>query len=190
MYEQRVPTDRTDRQVTDRPWFPDVLPEGFEFTKLDAYVVVDELLDGVAVLATSYWPLLDQAGRLSFANEGGSTYGIDASHLQARLNEQRGAILETTEMDAALVDRPLRIGDTFLIRNIAEGDPGAWEMVVDVTPQARDAAKIALYGAVAPKLSEEEAQVRDRVALPLEEEEEEGAPPPSTGGTSGAAPAV
>jgi hypothetical protein len=46
-----------------------VLPEGFEVLDSDAYVVIDDLMDEVAVLAWSPGPSLGKAGRVSFAGE-------------------------------------------------------------------------------------------------------------------------
>lgn len=186
MYEQRAATSRSERASSGQLWLPEGLPEGLEVDASDAYVVVDDLMDGVAVLAYSSWPRLDRVGRLSFADEdlgSESTFHIDAEDLQSTLNEKREAAV-AVGMDPALTDRPVRIGDAFLIRNLAAGDPRAWELVVDVTPQARTAAKTALYGAVAPRVSEEEAVAFDLMVDPADEE------PPEPSGPSGATPAV
>ena len=114
----------------------------------DAYVVVEDSDDGVIVLLVAAWPHLDGRGRLWFA----------ADPVEATVAEDR---LEA-------LTRPVRIGDTFLVRGLPVSDDGAlaaalagdvegWGEFVDVTRPARDAAKAALYAAAAPSLTDADA---------------------------------
>ncbi len=193
MVEQRVATTESEATPSDELWKPEDLPAGIEVQPSDAYVVVDELIDDVLVLASSPWPVLDQVGRLAPPSQGAtatSTSAYPVAVLQNTINEHRRRLSDPADPDISEVsDRPLRIGDVFSIRGFAAGDPTAWEVVVDVTAQARTAAKIALYGAVAPITSKEEAEEQRR--LTSRPGASEPPPPPSTApGFSGAAPAV
>jgi hypothetical protein len=65
-------------------------------------------------------------------------------------------VLAVDEREFAAVAKPeggVRVGAVFRARG-TEGPMGEWRDVVDVTEQARAAAKAALYGAVAPRLDE------------------------------------
>jgi hypothetical protein len=174
---QRAPESRESYQVESyRPWIADALSRRADLspTPSDLYVVVDDLDDGVAVLIVTEWPLLDNAGRLSF----GPRYSeaVNADQLQALLDAQRSRL----GLDAP--DRPLRLGDAFFLRPRAtisvvgearreEEDGGAvrgplsssldgagnrwldWGIALDITAEAREAAKQALFSAIAPKAS-------------------------------------
>lgn len=187
MFEQRVATDEDARQPRGL-W----VPEGFtpeDVEPSDWYVVVDDLFDDVAVLAYVRWPRLDAVGRLYFgtaAGEVASSTAIPAPELQELVNAHRTA----RNPDPEVAARPLRIGDAFLVRGDADDagfpDPESWELVVDVTSQARTAAKTALYGAVAPRVTEQDAA---GLALVRTEDDERPPDPPVTGPDS-AAPAV
>jgi hypothetical protein len=101
---------------------------------------------------------------------------------QKVLNEHRRRALGDSA-DEAVIERPLRIGDAFLVRGLTSERPEEWNQVVDVTPAARTAAKIALYGAVAPRLSEDRAEELGLTGAPPDQ----GSAPTGPGG---AAPAV
>jgi hypothetical protein len=147
----------------------------FEPTDRDAYVVVDDLEADRAVVVVTPWPRLDASGRLVFAvpqkDEAGRQHWdqlhrelwkrdrrrgarpqdlphefvltADPARLQTRIDEEREA--------KGQLRRPLRLGDAFRVRDIQGPDPSAWRDILDVTAEARDAARAALYGAIAPK---------------------------------------
>jgi hypothetical protein len=58
-------------------------------------------------------------------------------------------------------DRELRIGDAFRVRGIRSSDVGKWEDILDITAQAREAARAALLAAVAPKVATDDAEDLD-----------------------------
>jgi hypothetical protein len=184
--EQRAGTPRSERARTEQLWVPDGLPKGVTPKPTDAYVVIDDLADGVAVLSSAPWPQLDRAGRLAFrtdVTDFPQHFGRSQKSLQERVNE-----LRDKNADPAIATRPVRIGDVFLIRGFST-HLGEWELLIDVTTQARTAAKIALFGAIAPRVSKKRAD-----QLGLSEAAPAPSPPPSTGRSvppgRGAAPAV
>jgi hypothetical protein len=154
---------------TDRYWAPEgaILQPGPE----DAYVVVDDLTTDeqgqtvqIAVLAIATWPHLDALGRLSFDEAGSGRLAVDPVWLQERVDQERLANEPPGEpriSEQELRTRPLRIGDTFLIRGLEvteSGTPPSWKVLEDVSASARDRAKIAQYAAVAPSVDRDRAQ--------------------------------
>jgi len=139
------------------PW----RPEGVEDPEGLAYIVVDELHDGIAGLVVTAWPRVDERGRLRFGRESESTrVATPAGALLALLRERRTPIvaggLDEAQRDA-MRTRPVEIGDVFAARlraAPAPGDPAAWlqEPVLDLTAPARELTKAqtsaALSGAV------------------------------------------
>ncbi len=187
IYEQREAPPKAKRRPTDELWKPEKLPEEIVPEEGDGYVVIDDLADGRVVLTSAPWPHLDGVGRLTFLDEPEDLHmrvDDDESRLQEVLNTKRGAFAKTLE-DLAVIERPLRIGDTFLVRGLSE-DPTAWDSVVDVTSQARLAAKTALYAAVAPRVTEERAEELGLTAQPKPREDH----PPTVSGSGAASPAV
>lgn len=150
------------------------MPPGFGRKRIKwstlSYVVVDELSPEVAALVVTEWPRLDRKGRLRFP---GSTWRVGASveELDAALLGRRlpGVTLGlspgrtvVSEVDPAQT-RAIRIGDAFAV--VVKRPPGRitavpalsrWLQppIYDVSADARDAAKAALYAAVAPTMSE------------------------------------
>lgn len=116
----------------------------------DKYVVVDERLYGKVTLAVADWPGSDRGGRLRFGPSSAMT--VDEKALHRAIAKHR-----ETQGD---VDRPLRIGDCFLVRGM-KGAPGRWTLIVDVSADAREQAKIALFAAAAPLGSMEDLQRAD-----------------------------
>lgn len=187
MVEQRVATDESAREASGRVWVPEGWTEGVEPRDSDWYAVVDELLDGTAVVAYAPWPRLDEVGRLAFGDEAtdaGHAISVAESRLQAIVDAARREV--SVNDDPAVVERPLRIGDAFLVRTIEPGDEPVIEVAADVTTYARAAAKKALYAAVAPRVSEEDAAALQMTA----DEGDAGPPEPPPPGPSTAAPAV
>lgn len=187
MLEQRVATDESARS-TSGLWIPEGWAEGVEPRDSDWYVVVDELMDGTAVLAYARWPRLDEVGRLSFGDEGTDArraLGMPEDRLQKVVDAARRG--SSPDDDPAVVERPLRVGDTFLAHGIEPGDEPVVEIAADVTTYARTAAKKALYAAVAPRVTMEEAHA---LQLTPDEGDEALPPEPPPAGPSNAAPAV
>jgi hypothetical protein len=107
-----------------------------------SYIVVDEIEGGMAGLSVSDWPRKDEQGRLRFESEPVQV-AVDLARLQDFVDRHREQ------------SRPVRIGDVFAARarpTEATLDPEHWidPPVHDVTADAREAAKIAFYAAVAP----------------------------------------
>lgn len=187
MFEQRVATDESAHSASEGVWIPDEWAERIEPGESDWYAVVDELMDGTAVVAYAPWPHLDEVGRLHFgeaATDSRHALGISEERLQALVDEARRASSESD--DPAVVERPLRVGDAFLVRRIEDGEEPVLDIAVDVTTYARAAAKKALYAAVAPRVTPAEAE-----ALELSAGDERAGPPdPPPPGPATAAPAV
>ena len=103
------------------------------------------------------WPLADHKGRLRFTDYGeGRFAGTSLAALQAWVDDHRVAELAAASSPAAeaLATRPLAIGDVFAATTHAEGAGVTPESLlgadfVDLTIDAREAAKLAFYGAVA-----------------------------------------
>jgi hypothetical protein len=175
---QRTPVPVERGRPSERLWRPDLagqmtdaeLPPGWEPTPDDAYVVIDELSDGTAVLVVAPWPNLDGAGRLAFPMDAGpKEVAIAEADLRKIANAHR--------QRAGQVPRDVRVGDAFWVRGLMAkpqrvvGKPGAWGEMLDVTGAARSAAKAALYGAVAPRMKEApveagEEEVREQLRPP------------------------
>ncbi len=134
-------------------WSPPGL-EGADPSGLN-YLVVDEIEGSMVGLAVSDWPQTDEKGRLRFPSP----------------PVLLGAELEAFErfIDRNREPRPLRIGDVFAartrsaeLRDADEAeprlepvlDPEQWiePPVHDITADAREAAKVSFYSAVAPVL--------------------------------------
>lgn len=187
MFDQRVATDESARSASERRWVPEGWAEGAEPSDSDWYAVVDELMDGTAVLAYAAWPRLDEVGRLAFGDEATDaeqTVSVPVERLQAIVDAARRAA--SADDDPAVVERPLRVGDAFLVRTIEPGDEPVVDVVADVTAYARTAAKKALYAAVAPRVSEEDAEALQLSAGDYDPDPSDEPPP----GPATAAPAV
>src|SRR5687768_11893694 len=86
MLEQRVATDESARSASEGVWVPEGWTERVEPGESDWYAVVDELMDGTAVVAYAPWPHLDEVGRLAFGDEATDSrhvLGISEDRLQA-----------------------------------------------------------------------------------------------------------
>jgi hypothetical protein len=129
------------------------------------YVVVDELEEQVAVLVIEPWPSVDERGRLRFESpDQRSTVEADAEPLQHLLLERKSVEQLSEEQRVAFVSRPLRVGDVFCAvidrAALAAGadSPRQWlrAPVIDVTAEARDAARAQYFAAVGPVLAADE----------------------------------
>lgn len=140
MYPQRAVEPEGERsRAALELWRPEPPPR--DITEDDDYVVVDDRADGTLVLVVSAWPSMDGAGRLVFPSFEGArrTVAVDEHDFAPVATAARAA--------AGAPERETRVGDAFRARG-TDGPAGAWRDVVDVTAQARAAAKAALYGAV------------------------------------------
>jgi hypothetical protein len=164
MYEQRkVTRDSFHRHKDDVFWSPRVERDGELTTvtrlgKTDWYAVVDDIAEGTVVLQIASWPKLDKGSHLRFDEIYEQAYPFDT--LQQVVNRERA------RHGQPAADRSLRTGDAFLIQS--EDRPGENVIspqfkgsLLDITAAAREQAKIAMYGAVAPRLKPKEA--RDRL---------------------------
>jgi hypothetical protein len=136
----------------------------------DGYVVVEDQDEGTLVLLVTSWPRLDGLGRLAFPHES-STFAVPEDRLAEALGaeHQRGSA------------QRFRVGDTFRVPGLLvnrdapeSADALEWGEFVDVTAQARDAAKTALYAAAAPLVHDQ----RHAEAIGLVEGEGELPPSP------------
>jgi hypothetical protein len=149
-----------------RHWMEDALPKAGPPKRGETapageleYIVVDEIADGVAELIIEPWPVMDERGRLVFAQSDRRIgVAVVVADLEALLRERIPVGLRA---DAALLERPLRTGDVIgarVDRTVLEHDPNelaAWLQgpIVDATHQARNAAKAQYFAAVGPVLS-------------------------------------
>ena len=178
----------TEVTEVQRSWAPNGLrgrdPSGL------SYVVVDEIEGGAVGLAVSEWPRVDAEGRLRFRSPP-LLLGADRASLERFLGEHRSP--------RELAERPLRVGDVFAVQARPERlqqaeevearlepvlAPEEWIVppVYDVTPDARDAAKAAFYGAVVPTLDPAQvAQLGDLVQQPPPPPAAPPPPPPRPG---------
>lgn len=140
-----------DVERTGEPWRPPVLRD-VPARVLNAltYVVLDDLdaEDGEVVVDLSAWPQLDQLGRVR--HDLATTVEVD---LPVR------DLARLAAKAKGRAKRPPRIGDAFamLLRSRSlEGLKAPVGPAVDVTVDARAAARAAFYGAVSTPLSEPE----------------------------------
>jgi hypothetical protein len=144
-------------------WQPeDIDPAGL------CYIVVDELLQGIAGLVVSPWPHVDERGRLRFGRERESQrVSMRADELQDLLDEHREPLVADDVGEAerdALRTRAVTIGDVFAAR--FDGAPAP--PILDVTGPARVQAKTqtsaALSGAMSMDYLDDVEKERKRVA--------------------------
>jgi hypothetical protein len=157
MYAQRMKRPDQSFHPTGRWWTPVVNDaEGKRMPVQpqagDAYVAVDEILEDRVRLVVAPWPRLDRDRRLHFEDLGRRLGPYVPRTLQALVDRHRA--------QQGQVQRPLRVGDAFLVRGVAHRLSG-WEYVLDVTSGARVAAKVAMARAVTP-VPQASAQPRRR----------------------------
>jgi hypothetical protein len=146
MYTQRMRRPDQSFRPTKNWWAPVVKDAGGQRMRVelqvgDAYVVVDEIVEERARLVVAPWPRLDREGRLHFEDLGRRLGPYAPSTLQALIDRHRAR--------QGQVQRPLRVGDAFLVRGDAQRLRG-WDYVLDVTHGARAVAKFAMARAVTP----------------------------------------
>jgi hypothetical protein len=153
----------------NEPWLPSVLVRVAPAVVMAlTYAVIDERDQpgGLLSFVLSGWPRLDDLGRTRHQRDRLVEVAVPADDWQAMLAERR--------IPEVLRDRPPRIGDAFAVmlerRNARQLlDPVG--PVVDVTADARDAARAAFSGAVASPL---DPSLAPEVAKPEEEDDRMG----------------
>jgi len=129
----------------DVPWVPPILanvPQA-ALRKL-RYVVVDDVddADGDVVVVSEAWPTVDVLGRVRHATATAREQTVPVSRWTS--------LLERRRIPEELRARAPRVGDAFAMRLPASDDVTKPKgPVVDVTADAREAARTAFYGAVA-----------------------------------------
>lgn len=136
---------RGDVPRGDVPWVPPILanvPPGVVRTL--RYVVVDDVDDaeGDVVVVAEPWPTVDVLGRVRH-----DTAGTREQYVRV---ERWVSLLARRRVPEEVRTRPPRIGDAFAMR-VTRGLDVTRPVgpVVDVTADAREAARAAMYGAVA-----------------------------------------
>jgi hypothetical protein len=148
----------------NEPWLPSVLAHvAPAVVAALTYAVIDERdqPDGLLSIVLWRWPRLDDLGRVRHQRDRFVEVAVPAGDWQVMLAERR--------VPEVLRDRPPRIGDAFgvmLARRDVRHLLAPIGPVVDVTADARDAARAAFYGAVASPL---DASVATDVAEPEED---------------------
>jgi hypothetical protein len=161
------------------PWKPPSLAELSDSDLAShLYVVVEEMIDGVVGLLVSEWPGSDREGGLHFHFDAIEIeIGVSRDELEERLNQRKvpeptAAAVDGQEAEKELKERPIAVGDTFAVRPsqtpespesipelVEELGIGAWiESAIDITADARDEAKSAMYKALTPPVKEEVAE--------------------------------
>lgn len=175
------------------PWFPNSLhkyaADAAELRAGWSYVVLEEVVDGTALLLRWPWPMADRNGRLHWPR-GDAREVLEASVAVATLDKQ---LYKPNRLR-----REPRVGDTFAAR---VSDRAAWgqeepvddvreifpDNAVDVSADARAAAKLAYQGSLVPAVSKREVEPelvrqataeRRRLRAPELLVEQDGAPTP------------
>lgn len=143
------------------PWRPEGIDVADDELRRLSYIVVDEIVEDTAALSASPWPAIDDRGRLVFPDEPALSVHASVATLVRyfkRTDFRPGDPPEALRMGYAFAARVrrARLGatDSPLL------PPSAWLMppLYDIHSPARDKAKEAFYAAVAPTLSEAEAE--------------------------------
>jgi hypothetical protein len=181
VFEQRAAEPPPRRRArTRRLWQPQELAErDVSPGPSDVYLVIDARDSGTAgtehvvamiTAVAAPWPGLDVSGRLIFSRGSSRTQTTRTLFLA---EETFHAALDQARRGHDQAARDVRIGDAFWVRGL-HPDGAGWDDIIDVSAAARESAKIALYGAVAAKVDEEEARWLD-----LSGDQRPVVPPPS-----------
>lgn len=172
------------------PWFPEALGHevsrhvsdgsaqagalAAELREHWRYVFIEEVAGGAAELHSWPWPLVDQTGRLAWPD-------ADADGVQI-------AVLPTDELQQRLYAPDLlrqpRAGDTFAVRHPGPMTPTGGDpmraildgQILDITPDARHAAKVSYFGSSAA-VFHEDPSVTDLLVEAAQERGERSATP-------------
>jgi len=148
------------------PWRPASLHHR-ERLEHFAYVVVEEEIDRTMGLVVAQWPTGGR-GAPRFGDDGEFEVAADREELQRRLSERHvpEAAELPDEVAAELRTRRVEVGDVFAIEILGElspEDPDARSCewvgeAIDITAEAREAAKAKMYEALTPELDEHMAK--------------------------------
>jgi hypothetical protein len=135
------------------------------------YVVVDEVFGELAELSLSGWPRLDPLGRLRFPDASTAHLEVDAARMRTFLRRHRmprkgaGRALRTGDVFAFVVVQRALGSFRSTVRSSPAGsvaehrrllDPDGWDWLVppvyDVSPEAREAAKLSYSAALTDPL--------------------------------------
>jgi len=152
---------------TWRPWQPPAL-EGVEVERL-SYIVVDEIVEPTCVLAVTEWPRVDGEGRVRFRLDvRPHLVRVSVGELTRHLGKNRTGV-RNRRREARIGDVYAAAADTEQLPE-PESEAEAHELarlhsldwfkapIYDLTTPAREVAKMALYGAVAPVLEHDEVE--------------------------------
>lgn len=166
----------TEGDAGGLPWRPPSAPESLAALSDEQlanclYVVVEEKIDRAVGLLVSPWPGTTLGGRLRFDPEDDEVeVAVDLDDLNMRLSDRDvSGPADSATSAAALAQRPVEVGDAFAVRT---PDPAptpseleelggrvdnlGWMVtVVDITADAREAAKVATYEALTPPLKQD-----------------------------------
>jgi hypothetical protein len=145
------------------PWIPArfVIGEREWRQLIDAYVAVDDVDDGRAVFSAVPWPTLDARHRLVFGQASIAPFAVRLDVARAFFGANRLApntAQLSGDAERQLQFRVLRVGDVFAMSARAldalrTAPTTARDLeVLDITADAREAAKVAFYAAAAQTL--------------------------------------
>lgn len=164
----------------DSPWQPGLLKERGDLEDF-AYVVVEEEIDGTLGLVVADWPD-GGSGAPRFHGKDEFELAVDRDEMQRRLSGREVPQVDVPEaVLEELRDRPVRVGDVFAIKPVAEIAPEDPDQVqtcdwigetLDLTAEAREAAKAKTYEALTPPLDPQVA----KQLMAAEQATEPGAP--------------
>jgi hypothetical protein len=173
-----LPRPAKARVLPDDPWCPPPLTRADAEDEALRYVIVEETVGDSLGLLVAAWPRAGADGLPAFADpEQDVEVGADRATLQRHVDRlrrpQRGLPRATS---AALRRRTLALGDVFAAHvdaaaleaatRVAVADP-AWITgpLLDVTAEARKAAREVFYEAVTPPLPEAaEQEIKEQLA--------------------------
>lgn len=164
----------------DSPWQPGPLKERGDLEEF-SYVVVEEEIDGTLGLVVADWPD-GGSGVPRFHGKDEFELAVDRDEMQRRLSDRQVPQLDLPDaVQEELRNRPVRVGDVFAIKPVAEIAPEDPDRVqtcdwigetLDLTAEAREAAKAKTYEALTPPL---DPQVAEQL-MAVERAPEPGAP--------------
>lgn len=123
-------SDRTVQDSVDRWWMPSLVLLAYQNPAIDAnalalldrwlrtrsrlsHIVVDEMIDDIAGLSLSPWPLVDDRARVRFPRGNSAEIAIPIESLQRAVHASRKRFAEAGLIPAELAGRPIELGDVF-----------------------------------------------------------------------------
>lgn len=182
-------TNREELINEGEPWTPGLLRGRSDINDF-LYVVVEEEIDDTIGLVVAAWPS-DGHGAPRFPEGGEFEIAVDREALRSHLSDrqlprpERGGPQIPPEVVPELRARGIAVGDVFAIhptdRLTPDVDPERLRdcewigEAIDVTAEAREAAKVAMYEALTPPLDPEVTERLLAESAPATEPEEMGA---------------